>query len=331
MPPPQTRVPRTTYTTYTYRPRRTTSETAKFQAANIQLAGGWWMTKQSYHTLPSHKRLDTHARAVGATRRTGVISGFAAASLLGIGVLNLHHITTVDVTLPGKAQPPSRSQWPSIVHYRSADLLPEDITIVHGYRVTTPARTFTDICTMHGEAEGLAFLESALHAYDLHYFQAYVARHRSQWGMVRAQRVLNWALYGIDSVYESYARYLIITQLPHISVDAQVVFFLQESENYYRVDLLVDDWLIVEIDGRFKEQGTDTQVKTTLLNQNRREHYLENLGYHMLRLHPDELTHHLIPTITHLTSLIHHTRPLTEHVPQNLKSRPWWSTPRYRC
>ena len=77
MPPPQT------YTTYTYRPRRTTSETAKFQAANIQLAGGWWMTKQSYHNLPSHKRLDTHARAVGATRRTGVISGFAAASLLG--------------------------------------------------------------------------------------------------------------------------------------------------------------------------------------------------------------------------------------------------------
>ena len=246
-------------------------------------------------------------------------------------MLNLHHITTVDVTLPGKAQPPSRSQWPSIVHYRSADLLPEDIMIVHGYRVTTPARTFTDICTMHGEAEGLAFLESALHAYDLHYFQVYVARHRSQWGMVRAQRVLDWALYGIDSVYESYARYLIITQLPHISVDAQVVFFFQESDNYYRVDLLVDDWLIVEIDGRFKEQGTDTQVKTTLLNQNRREHYLENLGYHMLRLHPDELTHHLIPTITHLTSLIHHTRPLTEHVPQNLKSRPWWSTSRYRC
>lgn len=134
MPPPQTRVSRTTYTTYTYRPRRTTSETAKFQAANIQLAGGWWMTKQSYHNLPSHKRLDTHARAVGATRRTGVISGFAAASLLGIGVLNLHHITTVDVTLPGKAQPPSRSQWPSIVHYRSADLLPEDIMIVHGDR-----------------------------------------------------------------------------------------------------------------------------------------------------------------------------------------------------
>ena len=37
MPPPQTR---TTYTAYTYRPRRTTSETAEFQAANIQLAGG---------------------------------------------------------------------------------------------------------------------------------------------------------------------------------------------------------------------------------------------------------------------------------------------------
>ena len=67
MPPPQTH---TTYTTYTYRPRRTTSETAEFQAANIQLAGGWWMTKQIYHNLPSHKRLDTHARAVGATRRT---------------------------------------------------------------------------------------------------------------------------------------------------------------------------------------------------------------------------------------------------------------------
>ena len=63
--------------------------------------------------------------------------------------------------------PPSRSQWPAIVHYRYADLPEEDITEINGTRVTTIERTFADICAMNGEVEGLAFLEAAIRRFGV--------------------------------------------------------------------------------------------------------------------------------------------------------------------
>ena len=90
-------------------------------------------------------------------------------------------------------------------------------------------------------------------------FQAYIDRNDHRWGMARAQKVLNQALYGIESVYETYARYIITTMLPALQVDPQAIIPIP-SRWYYdgfsrrRVDLLIERFIIIEIDGRIKYQ-----------------------------------------------------------------------------
>jgi len=157
--------------------------------------------------------------------RTAVITGLAAGILHHIPILNHTNQVVVHLTLPGRQQPPPRSQWEnSILRYRYAVLPDTDICLIGGNRVTSLARTFTDICTINGELEGLAFLEAALHmGHSKQEFQAYIDRNDHRWGMARAQKVLDQALYGIESVYETYTRYIITTMLPALQVDPQAI------------------------------------------------------------------------------------------------------------
>ena len=142
-----------------HRPAKLTPE---FTNTHMRLAGFWWVDRQAYRRAPAYRRFETNVEAVGRSLRKGVISGMAAAVIHKIPILNESHRSLVDVTPQEQRKPPSRSQWPAIVHYRYADLPEEDITEINGTRVTTIERTFADICAMNGEVEGLAFLEAAI-------------------------------------------------------------------------------------------------------------------------------------------------------------------------
>ena len=219
----------------------------------------WSTPRLDYEQAPAHEKLDLHTRVAAASVRTAVITGLAAGILHHIPILNHANQVVVHLTLPGRQQPPPRSQWEnSILRYRYAVLPDTDICLIGGNRVTTLARTFTDICTINGELEGLAFLEAALHmGHSKQEFQAYIDRNDHRWGMARAQKVLEQALYGIESVYETYARYIITTMLPALQVDPQAIIPIP-SRWYYdgfsrrRVDLLIERFIIIEIDGRDK-------------------------------------------------------------------------------
>ena len=185
----------------------------------------WSTPRLDYEQAPAHEKLDLHTRVAAASVRTAVITGLAAGILHHIPILNHTNQVVVHLTLPGRQQPPPRSQWEnSILRYRYAVLPDTDICLIGGNRVTTLARTFTDICTINGELEGLAFLEAALHmGHSKQEFQAYIDQNDHRWGMVRAQKVLDQSLYGIESVYETYARYIITTMLPALQVDPQAI------------------------------------------------------------------------------------------------------------
>ena len=138
---------------------------------------------------------------------------------------------------------------------------PEDITNIAGHRVTTIPRTFTDIYARHGELEALAYLESALNrGHTKQEFQDYLTTHHGQWNTVKLQRILDLACYGIESVQETRARYAIITQLPTTLVTPQAVIPVPHRTivgrwSLKRVDLLLDNWLVIEIDGHSKYIG----------------------------------------------------------------------------
>ena len=164
---------------------------------------------KNYDCLPYFEKLLLHAEALRRSTRAAVICGKAAAAIRGIPILNLQHDTRVTLTLPGKPHTPSHNQWPIIAHYRRASLPDSDWEEVCGYRITTPERTFTDICAIDGELEGLAFIEAALRAgYRKDTFQKYLDDRRGEWGITKARKVLALARYGIDSPSETLAYYL---------------------------------------------------------------------------------------------------------------------------
>jgi len=147
----------------------------------------------------------------------------------------------------------------------------------------------------------------------------YLDSHRGKWGIAKAQEVLDQALYGIDSVHETHARYVIMTCLPQLSVSAQVVFYTLNS--YYRVDLLIANSLILEVDGRDKYAGPDKQARQVYKKQIAREQFLLDLGYHVARIHPDEIATKLANKVAFLTN----KPPLDRHVIVDLYHQPpWW-------
>ena len=210
--------------------------TEEFEYHYLPLTATVGTPRFEYEEAPYFQRLLLHANAAQVTRKKAVISCLAAAMVHGIPVLNLERSTRVELNLPGKARPPSG--YPEIFHYRNAYLPESDITVVRGYRVTTVERTFVDICAVNGELEGLVFLESALRrGYTKDRFQQYLDSNCGRWGISKAQKILAKALYGIDSVYETFARCLIEKYFPHLTVEPQAVFSTPNS--YYRVDLLI--------------------------------------------------------------------------------------------
>ena len=195
-----------------------------FEYHYIQLTKRLGSLRFAYEEAPYFLRFLLHIQVAQLSCRTAVISCLAAARVHGIPTLNREHSTVVELNLPGHGKP--SSTYPEIFHYRCAYLPESDITMVNGYRVTTIERTFVDICAVNGALEGLAFIEAALRqGFRKRQFQMYLDSHRGKWGITKAQEVLDQALYGIDSVHETHARYVIMTCLPQLSVSAQVVFY----------------------------------------------------------------------------------------------------------
>ena len=127
-----------------------------FEYRYIQLTKRLGSLRFAYEEAPYFLRFLLHIQVAQLSCRTAVISCLAAARVHGIPTLNREHSTVVELNLPGHGKP--SSTYPEIFHYRCAYLPESDITVVHGYRVTTIERTFVDICAVNGALEGLAFI-----------------------------------------------------------------------------------------------------------------------------------------------------------------------------
>ena len=287
-----------------------------------------WVATKEYDCLPYFEKLLLHTEALRRSTRAAVICGKAAATIRGIPILNLQHDTRVTLTLPGKPHTPSHKQWPVIAHYRRASLPDSDWEEFCGYRITTPERTFADICAIDGELEGLAFIEAALRAgYRKDTFQKYLDDRRGEWGITKARKVLALARYGIDSPSETLAYYLAVQVYPRTSIEAQAQMSIKKPSGLYsriRVDLLLFGWLVVEIDGRIKYGGADSA--RVLFEERARETAILSMGYHILRFHPSELIDKLVPTIAVVLNQNPHRHSPEKHTVPDLNNPPLWAS-----
>lgn len=249
----------------------------------IRLTGEIAMPADRYEELPPWQRATAMAMAVGKTVDKAVVSGVAAALLHGLPVLS--YDGPIDLTLPSGKQPAPHLVPPGR-RYHSAALPKEHIIEVRGVRVTTLARTILDITRWEGIIAGVIALEGVLHRHP--HLSLETLRHsafgRPHPGSRAVREVFHLARPCIESPLESWARVLILQSDLECTVRTQVKI------GAHRVDMLIDDHIIVEVDGAFKYDGTTFGKTDDVLRMERkREKELQNRGFWVLRVERDDL------------------------------------------
>ena len=247
----------------------------------VELSPRFALPRDLYMALEAYEKKWITVAAVAAGAPRAVLCGRSAARLLGMWVIPSKD-EKVELMLPSGALPP-KSKWPpGVVYYRDGRLA-DTFAEVHGIRMTTYIRTALDIAARHGFLEGLVAVDWLLgqRLATWNELQAEIRRMRGRKGVGTVRQVVRYAIDCSESPYESYARGLLIEA--GLAVRAQVWI------GKFRVDLLVGR-VIVEVDGREKYDGvTYRPVDETLRAERARENQLQDIGYLVRRVSPQEL------------------------------------------
>lgn len=262
------------------------------------------MAAKDYHALVPWEKFEARVLAAGTSTRKSVLSGLAAAAALDIPYLvprskrtrRALYPATIELTLPGATSPSSKKCWSPHYRYLYGNLPTEHITESNNLRTTTIERTFVDILRLYGPREALAFIESAMEKHRIRK-QAMMQRVKNlgaikgvKWALALLSRAHN----KIQSVYETLGRYrLEQADLPEIvSLIPQAT--LREGGETYYPDLLINGFLIVEIDGDIKYEENAIGA---LLQERRRERELQRRGYTIIRFSPLEVEDAIVPIV----------------------------------
>ena len=232
-----------------------------------------------------HKQQFAKVVAAGWSTHRAVLISKSAARLWGIWVISREG-EEVELAVPSGSVPPRRLTAKGY-RYRRVKSLQESTVSIAGVRATNPARTCLEIARLHGFPDGLVATDSALGrhdvtTYDLREELAKMQRTRGQAAM---RKVIEHAYGGSESPYESYLRALIIERFPQVKIEPQKPLL-----GKYRADLCLDGWLVVEVDGDAKYDGTYGKEPVHVVKQQiKRQRALENRGYVVLRFGSSEV------------------------------------------
>ncbi|AKK04935.1 hypothetical protein CMUST_02955 [Corynebacterium mustelae] len=271
----------------------------------VRLCPSWGVAHDRYVGLFPSVRNIVRCYATIISARSAVLTGTAAACVLGIPFLgNTSNLKTIYLTLPGRMKPSARYQWGGHVSY-TARVLPEcDIVYENGIRVTSIARTFLDLVVLESEEMAVSFIEAAFYLKRASKTQVMreLMRMPALHGKPRALRLVATTRENSESLYETKARLMIeyanLSCVESIETQAHVSC----GGTVYRIDILINGFLGVEIDGRCKTRNNPH----ALINERVREKRIQNQGYIIIRYHPDELTSAFITDITRI--LTNHKR-----------------------
>ena len=241
---------------------------------------------EKYKQLPSFRRKVVDITAIARGTSKAVVAGRSAARLLGLWVLPPKN-ESITLVRKSKSLPTKAAQDPR-VRYRKMWLPAEHIVDVDGVRSTNVARTCVDIARMVSLEEGIMAMDSALvHKMVTHdELSGMVLQLSRAKGIARARLAVQFASALAESPYESYARGILIAEGLGSKIIAQYSF-----ANGYRVDLCIDDAVVIEIDGHVKYDGTTygKPVDEVIRAERQREKHIQNLGFVVLRYSPSEL------------------------------------------
>ena len=232
-----------------------------------------------------HKQQFAKVVAAGWSTHRAVLISKSAARLWGMWVISREG-EEVELAVPSGSVPPRRLTAKGY-RYRRVKSLQESTVSIAGVRATNPARTCLDIARLHGFPDGLVATDSALGRHDVTTYDLREELEKMQRtrGQAVMRKAIEHAYGGSESPYESYLRALIIERFPQVKIEPQKPLL-----GKYRADLCLDGWLVVEVDGDAKYDGTYGEAPSHVVKQQiKRQRALENRGYVVLRFGPSEM------------------------------------------
>lgn len=232
-----------------------------------------------------HKQQFAKVVAAGWSTHRAVLIGKSAARLWGMWVISTAG-EEVELAVPSGSVPPRRLT-PKGYRYRRVKSLQESTVSIAGVRATNPARTCLEIARLHGFSDGLVATDSALGQHDVTTYdlREELAKMQRTKGQAAMRKVIEHAYGGSESPYESYLRALIIERFPQVKIEPQKPLL-----GKYRADLCLDGWLVLEVDGDAKYDGTYGEAPSHVVKQQiKRQRALENRGYVVLRYGSSEV------------------------------------------
>lgn len=243
--------------------------------------------RKIHNSLPHWERARATAFAVGLTCDKAVVSGQAAARLLEIETMDSEE--RINLQLPGATRPSARNQWPGNVFYRSTHLPESQVEEHHGIRVTSLVRTLFDVTRFHGINNGVVAMDSAIRQHGWitqEELKDRLASYPPFPGVRTVRQATEMTISDAGSAQETIARLILLeAALPQIrTITYQAPIPYDRGRKTHRVDMLINDWLIIEIDGEIKYSGYYGKDATEVIREERiRENILKNEGRHVLR------------------------------------------------
>lgn len=231
--------------------------------------------------------------SVANNTKNAVITGPAAARVMGVS--NLGWVEQVHLVMPGNSHQWGKARRYTDRVYCSAGITESDWRVYQGFRVATLVRAMFDTYRYCGRTHALVQIESARNKWESCTMDLLLERSAE---LPRAQGVRGFrelicsSTHQSESPLETLARDHIMQAVARgelsgvETVEMQVNFVIRDLDGvivYARVDLLINGYIAIELDGRVKTDGTFGDPEAITLQERHREKELQNLGVIVLR------------------------------------------------
>lgn len=229
--------------------------------------------------VPKDAELTPADKAVGAWLWSG-----RRATAAGMSAAALHGSKWIDPDLPPELNRPSRFRTRGIILH-SDSLKSDEICMVEGIPVTTPARTAYDLGRRLGPTAGVIQLDALMQATGLKPEEIAMLseRHRGTRGIVRLREAVELCDPGAESPQETRTR-LVLTAAGLRPTHTQIEVF-DEFDFVARIDMGYPEWKVgVEYDG--PQHWTDPDVRNRDIEKQAK---LDALCWRIIRVNADML------------------------------------------
>jgi hypothetical protein len=233
-----------------------------------------------------------HAAWLWSGRRATAVAVSAAA---------MHGSKWIDPRLPAELNQASQHKTGGIVLHNNT-LSADEVGVIHGLPVTTPARTAFDLGRRYGRTLAVIRVDALIQATGLKPMDVEILldRYRGARGIVQLRDVIELADTGAESPQETRTR-LVLTDAGLRPAQTQIDVFGRFGDHIGRIDMGWPAWKVaVEYDG--KQHWTNPAIRARDID---RQAELEAMGWRLVRVSAEMLRYRAHTIVTRTRAALH--------------------------